>query len=312
MGVATDIVAAAGEVVGNEENNDDYEGSQFMRVRVSVDITKPLCRGRKIGLSNGDDSWVSFKYERLPNLCYWCGRLTHHDKKCSLWLKRKGSMKEGDKQFGSWLRASTPNPWKKTIVHVAGYEDDESSDTEAVPRAEQSTGVVDVDARGSVDPKQVHMECGGDACVHAPSEGEYTIERADQPAQGVLHIAPSREVSDSEIFNSPNCLVSVQVADAIPPNDFQVQLKDIDDEWAKYDQRAEENVAGSVAISGGVSTRVVDSAGFLKKLFHSAGSSKQDSVVQRVAAAAKAGKAAKCELWGDGISIIEVNEAEFR
>ena len=85
---------------------------------------------------------------------------------------------EGDKQFGSWLRASTPNPWKKTIVHVAGYEDDESSDTEAVPRAEQSTGVVDADARGSVDPKEVHMECRGDACVHPPSEGEYKIERA--------------------------------------------------------------------------------------------------------------------------------------
>ena len=57
MGVATDInVAAVGEVVVNEEKNDDYEGSQFMRVQVSVDITKPLCRGRKIGLSNGEDS----------------------------------------------------------------------------------------------------------------------------------------------------------------------------------------------------------------------------------------------------------------
>ena len=38
----------------------------------------------------------------------------------------------------------------------------------------------------------------------------------------------------------------------------------------------------SVPVSGGVSARVVDLVGFLKKLFHSAGSSKQDSMVQRV------------------------------
>ena len=41
-----------------------------MRVRVSIDITKPLSRGRKFGKSNGEESWASFKYERLPNLCY--------------------------------------------------------------------------------------------------------------------------------------------------------------------------------------------------------------------------------------------------
>lgn len=84
-----------------------------MQVRVFVDITKPLCRGRKIGLNNGEDSWVSFKYERLPNLCYWRGRLTHHDKECSLWSKQKGLIKEGDQQFGSWLRASTQTLGKK-------------------------------------------------------------------------------------------------------------------------------------------------------------------------------------------------------
>ena len=61
-----------------------------------------------------------------------------------------------------------------------------------------------------------------------------------------------------------------------------MQLQVIDDELAKFDQRSEENVTGSVSISGGVSARVVDLVGFLKKLFHSTGSSKQDSMVQRV------------------------------
>ena len=106
-----------------------------------------------------------------------------------------------------------------------GYEDDESSDTEAVPRAEPSTSVVDVDARGSVDPKEVHMEFGGNACAHAPSEGECTIERANQPTQGVLHKSPSREVLDSKIFNSLDCLVSVQVGNLFLPMIFRCNCR---------------------------------------------------------------------------------------
>ena len=70
MRVAKQIVSAVGEVVQSEENSDEYEGSNFVHVRVSIDITKPLSRGRKIGKSNGEESWASFKYERLPNLCY--------------------------------------------------------------------------------------------------------------------------------------------------------------------------------------------------------------------------------------------------
>ena len=72
-------------MVQSEENSDEYEGSNFVHVRVSIDITKPLSRGRKIRKSNREESWASFKYERLPNLCYWCGRLTHQDRDYSLW-----------------------------------------------------------------------------------------------------------------------------------------------------------------------------------------------------------------------------------
>ena len=33
-------------------------------------------------------------------------------------------MREGNQQFGSWLRVATPNIAKKTIVCVAGYEEE--------------------------------------------------------------------------------------------------------------------------------------------------------------------------------------------
>ena len=42
--VAKEIASAVGEVVQSEENSDEYKGSNFVRVRVSIDITKPLSR----------------------------------------------------------------------------------------------------------------------------------------------------------------------------------------------------------------------------------------------------------------------------
>ncbi|KAL0002786.1 hypothetical protein SO802_016567 [Lithocarpus litseifolius] len=131
MRVAQDIVSSAGEVVNRRAESEDYEGGNFMQVRVKIDVRKPLSRGRKIGLSNGEESWTSLKYECLPNLCYWCGRLTHHDKDCSVWLKRKGTMKEKNQNFGLWLRAITPNLAKKTVICVSGYEEEVREDNRA-------------------------------------------------------------------------------------------------------------------------------------------------------------------------------------
>ncbi|XP_075663044.1 uncharacterized protein LOC142632548 [Castanea sativa] len=81
--IAEQLCEAIGEVnVGTDEA--EIEGDNFMRVRVTIDISQPLCRGRVISLDSGKDLWVPFKYERLPSLCFWCGCLTHDDCDCDL------------------------------------------------------------------------------------------------------------------------------------------------------------------------------------------------------------------------------------
>ena len=77
-----------------EEDINEIDGGSFMRVRVIIDINKPLCRGRRFSSSQGEQGWVSFKYERLPNLCYWCGSLSHVDKDCELWIDSEGQLKK--------------------------------------------------------------------------------------------------------------------------------------------------------------------------------------------------------------------------
>ena len=74
------------------EENSEGGGGSFMRVRVTLDVYQPLCRGRVIKLEEGGKTWVNFKYERLPNICYWCGCFDHSDKDCDLWIQSKGSL----------------------------------------------------------------------------------------------------------------------------------------------------------------------------------------------------------------------------
>ena len=102
----------------------DEDGGRFMRVKVKLDILLPLCRGRVVTLESGKTVWVNFKYERLPNFCYWCGRLTHSDKECPLWIQSKGTLTVDQRQFSQTLRAPPHRATNKPIVFVPGYYDD--------------------------------------------------------------------------------------------------------------------------------------------------------------------------------------------
>lgn len=96
------------------------ECGSFMRVRVLVDISQPLCRGRVITLDDNRELWVSFKYERLLNICYWCGCLTPNDRDCELWIDSKGTLDESEKGYGSWLRAAPFSGVRRGVVSVHG------------------------------------------------------------------------------------------------------------------------------------------------------------------------------------------------
>lgn len=69
---------------------------------------------------------MEFQYERLPNICYWCGMLTHADKECKAWLKSKGELSVDNQQFGPWLRASQFSLARRQTMEVKGFEMDQS------------------------------------------------------------------------------------------------------------------------------------------------------------------------------------------
>ena len=58
--------------------------AKFMRVRLNLEIDKPLRRGAYITSSDGERLWLTFKYERLPIVCFICGKLEHDNKHCPM------------------------------------------------------------------------------------------------------------------------------------------------------------------------------------------------------------------------------------
>ena len=98
-----------------------FDARNFIRIQVSIDLSLPLCRGRLISLNDGKEVWVSFKYERLPNICYWCGCLTHDDKDCDLWIESEGTLRADQRAFGPYLHASPFVATRKNVIQVPGY-----------------------------------------------------------------------------------------------------------------------------------------------------------------------------------------------
>ncbi|KAK4413586.1 hypothetical protein Salat_2771300 [Sesamum alatum] len=63
----------------------------------------------KIQLAHRVETIISFTYERLPNFCYWYGRLRHIMKYCDCQYEEGFNDKQEHLPFGPWLRATTPS-----------------------------------------------------------------------------------------------------------------------------------------------------------------------------------------------------------
>ena len=81
-----------------------------MRVRVALPITKPLCRGGYIVGTDGERTWVKFKYERLPMFCHCCGLLGHDLRHCASHFAEEKKGGGVEYQYEDWLKALGSHP----------------------------------------------------------------------------------------------------------------------------------------------------------------------------------------------------------
>nr|POE60793.1 hypothetical protein CFP56_44004 [Quercus suber] len=142
------------------------------------------------------------------------------DRECPTWLKGKGALTEKDHQFGSWLRAPTPNLARKTVVKVVGLEEDDINVAN-----QSSTRDSDDKEHGQTEREnEMHSVTGLEIHGQVDLDGDPELVI---PIMVDLELPITEEVVMHRRINGP---------------DFQEQLDDIDAELTKFDNGKEEGV----------------------------------------------------------------------
>lgn len=69
---------------------------ESMRLKMKIDVRKPLKRKKKITRINGTEFVVTCKYECLGEFCFSCGLVSHTERFCRKNLDKRGE--EGEKE----------------------------------------------------------------------------------------------------------------------------------------------------------------------------------------------------------------------
>lgn len=95
-----------------------------MRIKVRLDVKKPLKQRKKITMRNGEEVFISCKYEWLGDFCFTCGIMSRTERYCSKFLN-KGT-EEVQNEWGSWLRAQ-PRRSQGTVKSKWLRDDDDTN-----------------------------------------------------------------------------------------------------------------------------------------------------------------------------------------
>ncbi|KAJ4843079.1 hypothetical protein Tsubulata_046969 [Turnera subulata] len=130
------ICRKVGEYVEFDEDGVLGSGS-FIRARIRVNVEKPLAKEIVTKRANGSSVRIYFRYERLPNFCYHCGRLGHLLKDC-MFINDNDEEAEIGIPYGEWLRASPKKPFR--MRSDKGSDKDLGNQTSSLSIASKNAG----------------------------------------------------------------------------------------------------------------------------------------------------------------------------
>lgn len=93
-----------GEFLEVDKDSEASSWGNSLRLRVAIDITKPLRRGFMLKADGiNKDCWFTIRYERLCEFCFGCGTIGHVVKDC-LSGGRMSNLERDNLEFGAWLK----------------------------------------------------------------------------------------------------------------------------------------------------------------------------------------------------------------
>lgn len=109
--IGNQIGATIGIVKEVSVREDGIGWGSYFRVKIELDLRKLIARGRNANVL-GNRIWVPLSYEKLPKLCFNCGRIMHGIEGC-VGLEGNGS----GSQYRTWLQAYHTSRGENTKKH---------------------------------------------------------------------------------------------------------------------------------------------------------------------------------------------------
>lgn len=100
-----------GNVLKMDVDGDGKASGAFLRARVAIDVDKPVRRGVLLRMKRDEEpKWFQAQYEKLPFICFSCGKLGHSELECPTPVERDEA---GKLPYDAQLRA--PEEKKKRL-----------------------------------------------------------------------------------------------------------------------------------------------------------------------------------------------------
>jgi hypothetical protein len=94
-----------GALIGNVEAAEFYEypGKKvIIKIKVAINIHNPITSGIHVGNPIDGTCWIDYRYKKLPQVCFNCGRIGHYDKLC----RNQPLNLETLAPLGPWIRST--------------------------------------------------------------------------------------------------------------------------------------------------------------------------------------------------------------
>lgn len=94
-----------GALLGRVEAVEFYEypgKNRILKIKVAINIHNPIQTGIHVGNPTDGTTWIDFRYEKLPQICYSCGLVGHADNLCQNLPLEQGN----STPLGPWIRST--------------------------------------------------------------------------------------------------------------------------------------------------------------------------------------------------------------
>jgi hypothetical protein len=94
-----------GALMGTVEASEFYEypgKKMIIKIKVNIDVHKPIPSGIHVGNPNDGNCWIDYRYEKLPLVCFKCGLLGHAEQLCRNPPLALGTLAP----LGPWIRST--------------------------------------------------------------------------------------------------------------------------------------------------------------------------------------------------------------